>query len=246
MMAQPTTPDALGQSHCTIGFFTLPRELRDNIYDVVWQEKSEKFGDVNLRTHAARPKSRLISRQFKSEYDERSPTNSTLHISDPREQFDNDATVPRLAIQSTHLILYWSVPSCVCATASNNTGCCSLNCTKAFLKSYSARLGGLPKVRTTDMRLHVDPSHCLRRILDEAIKFPMLIKLKIVSYDMMLFGAAVFFAIWSKEKGLMLDRTEKRSTMKTLDETWRKMLEKNRADAARAKALCVEAAATTQ
>lgn len=195
-MAQGTTPDALDQGACTIGFFSLPRELRDSIYDMVWQEKQEKISGANFRIQAAIPKVRLISRHFKSEYDERSPANSILHIADLGGDFTLvGGMVPRLAARTTHVRLSLEVSSCDCADPSNIDESCTVIWAKDSLGSYTALLGSFHELRTTTMTLSAEPDDCLKRILEEAIKFPMLINLNIVSYDMMRLGSTLLFAI---------------------------------------------------
>jgi hypothetical protein len=56
-------------------FETLPRELRDCIYDLLYQEIEESMGDdiggLEFHTRAIIPRLRFVSRQFKAEYDER-------------------------------------------------------------------------------------------------------------------------------------------------------------------------------
>lgn len=56
-------------------FGTLPRELRDCIYDLLYQEIEESVGnnvgDLEFLTRAIIPRLRFVSRQFKAEYDER-------------------------------------------------------------------------------------------------------------------------------------------------------------------------------
>jgi hypothetical protein len=52
-------------------FKRFPRELRDCIYDLLYQEIEESIAGHELHTRAIIPRLRLVSRQFKSEYDER-------------------------------------------------------------------------------------------------------------------------------------------------------------------------------
>ena len=64
------------QQHRAFVFFeTLPRELRDCIYDLLYQEVEESMGydvgDLEFHTRAIIPRLRFVSRQFKAEYDER-------------------------------------------------------------------------------------------------------------------------------------------------------------------------------
>lgn len=60
-----------------IGFFCLPRELRDEIYDLSFEhDRSNTQGreTMELNVRASQPHPRLVNRQFTQEYDERSPS----------------------------------------------------------------------------------------------------------------------------------------------------------------------------
>jgi hypothetical protein len=59
---------------------SFPRELRDKIYDLIISEKEKVFMDTWYRTRSRVPKARILSRQLKSEYDERCPVNKHLQI----------------------------------------------------------------------------------------------------------------------------------------------------------------------
>jgi hypothetical protein len=66
------------ESDSTCRFFQIPRELRDQIYDLIFQEKQhpESFRHHGLqayyfKTRTTLPKIRLVCRQLKLEYDER-------------------------------------------------------------------------------------------------------------------------------------------------------------------------------
>jgi hypothetical protein len=58
----------------------LPRELRDQIYDLISQPKEETHGRYHFKTLTVVPKARLLNRQFKKEYDERPPLNTHLEV----------------------------------------------------------------------------------------------------------------------------------------------------------------------
>jgi hypothetical protein len=51
-------------------FYSLPRELRDMVYDNLWQDVEEGTDDFRFNICTTIPKLRLVSRQFKVEYDE--------------------------------------------------------------------------------------------------------------------------------------------------------------------------------
>lgn len=72
-MLSPTSPH---------GFFkTLPREIRDNIYDLLYREiyvSPLGYDDPSMTVRIPRVALRLVSRQFKLEYDERIVKNKHL------------------------------------------------------------------------------------------------------------------------------------------------------------------------
>ena len=66
------------------GFFDLPRELRDEIYDLALEHDrtaTEDGGTMNLHVRSPEPRLRLVSRQFVSEYYERSPSKDNICLS---------------------------------------------------------------------------------------------------------------------------------------------------------------------
>ena len=75
-----------------MGFFDLPRELRDEIYDLALehdraipidhrQPSTSDQGTLQLHVRAPEPRLRLVSRQFASEYYERSPSTDDICLS---------------------------------------------------------------------------------------------------------------------------------------------------------------------
>jgi len=63
-------------------FFLLPGELRDQIYDILHQhEESTRFHSLTFRYPKPLSHLRLVNRQFKAEYDKRTPAVSRLTIS---------------------------------------------------------------------------------------------------------------------------------------------------------------------
>lgn len=66
------------------GFFDLPRELRDKIYDLALEHDratSQDNGTMHLHVRAPEPRLRLVSRQFALEYYERSPPKDEICLS---------------------------------------------------------------------------------------------------------------------------------------------------------------------
>ena len=90
------------------GFFDLPRELRDMLYEFALEHDQVSSGDngtMCLHVRAPEPGLRLISRQFSTEYDERSPPSSSICLSvdgfTPHVQFESTAGFPYAARATT-------------------------------------------------------------------------------------------------------------------------------------------------
>lgn len=85
------SPSALTAVICykkeTTGFFSLPPELRDLVYDFCFQDKQQQchqcgsIGTPRFDISASLPQLRLVNRRVKTEYDRRWPLNSTLNFS---------------------------------------------------------------------------------------------------------------------------------------------------------------------
>jgi hypothetical protein len=110
-MAPPTDPAAAStgnRGNRGKSFFDdFPRELRDKIYDLT-SEHEVKRHSYHMRFQAPVPHLRLISRQFKHEYDERQPKDPSLAVEDRGPRFPGfphpySVVVPRLATQCTVL-----------------------------------------------------------------------------------------------------------------------------------------------
>jgi hypothetical protein len=100
-------------------FGTFPREIRDDIYDLLFQEKEHDIckrtnplhADYYTKTRTTLPKVRLVCSQMKNEYDERDtyhlPKN-TFRVCNVREEHyceQFDIRVPTLAVRTTVLHL---------------------------------------------------------------------------------------------------------------------------------------------
>lgn len=84
-MASPNdTPTATAGTSSKLGFFDLPPELRDEIYDLALEHDRSSTKDseaMHLHVRAPEPRLRLVSRQFASEYYERSPSKDDICLS---------------------------------------------------------------------------------------------------------------------------------------------------------------------
>lgn len=84
MMAQQPKALATPADHNNSrGFFTsFPRELRDAVYDLLYQDFENNVHGLQFRIRTTLPHLRLLSRQFKVEYDERPTTKNHLTVTD--------------------------------------------------------------------------------------------------------------------------------------------------------------------
>lgn len=84
-MASPNETSApTADPNSKIGFFDLPRELRDEIYDFALEHDravTQDSGTMHLHVRAPEVGVLLVSRQFASEYYERSPSKGTICLS---------------------------------------------------------------------------------------------------------------------------------------------------------------------
>lgn len=108
MVPVPTSSHA----NMVFKFFALPRELRDMIYDHLWQEVEEGTDRLHFNISTTIPELRLVNRQFKTEYDERIATNdykNTVTVTQRYERNPYDPSkeipLPRLAALSTSLTI---------------------------------------------------------------------------------------------------------------------------------------------
>jgi hypothetical protein len=108
----------------TTGFFTLPREIRDSIYDFMYLEGEQKpdglnkaqiiegreFGSI-VHTRTPIPQARLVSRRFKSEYEERlASANRAQLTSNEMPQCWDLTPGPTISSQCTALELDFHYP----------------------------------------------------------------------------------------------------------------------------------------
>lgn len=81
MTSSNETPAAETGTGSNLGFFDLPRELRDEIYDLAFEhDRSNTQGReiMEFNVRAPQPHLRLVNRQFESGYDERSPSTDNI------------------------------------------------------------------------------------------------------------------------------------------------------------------------
>jgi hypothetical protein len=73
---------SISESDNVCDFFRVPRELRDQIYDLIFQEKEKANEGWHYKIRTASPKARLISRRFTKEYDQRPAINNFIEASE--------------------------------------------------------------------------------------------------------------------------------------------------------------------
>jgi hypothetical protein len=82
-MATPTDPDdpAPARNGSKSFFEILPQEIRDSIYEHTFDHEVTRHS-YHMRFQAHLPHLRLVSRQFKREYEKRSPSNTEPVVTD--------------------------------------------------------------------------------------------------------------------------------------------------------------------
>ena len=213
---QASTPSVLADSKP--GFFkTLPRELRDAVYDLLHQEVTEYVDKLQFHTRAVIVELRLISRQFRMEYDERSAMNehnNHLTIKDDVDfKFDEKSSgvamrCPALATHSTKLTLNLLV----CLGDNYHFDACEAD-VGWHIPWIKSLLQSLPHLRNIYLRLNLVSPSCINTILDRATllaSLPNLVSIKIAgSASLESLGSAdhsVHLATWTKQHGLQVDQ----------------------------------------
>ena len=214
-MAPGTSPKATTQSDKATGFFTLPRELRDRIYELVRDDRCQKVKLVRFEIRAAIPEKRLVSRQFKFEYDQRSAVNTFVHVFDICDKciFED---FPRLALDACYLSFNWlsafddedGMPMLLSLGARVGLPL------EARLKFLEESTSHFPKVKDVHIELIHLTTHDLRDVVNDLIACPVLTSFTVKNHRIPAKG--VDFAIWSREHGFLVDNTDKEKAEQTL------------------------------
>lgn len=171
-----TQPPASASTPCaegTFGFFgTLPRELRDSIYDLL-QELDAKVESLRFQSRIICTAARLVSRQFKFEYDERTSVDKryrqlTVTICRPSRPCWCNVGItlpsPQLAARVTDLTIVMDT----CDGAHVNAAChgCEgevfLICGESPMEALE---NALPYLQSIHFRLHTACDICFDSIL---------------------------------------------------------------------------------
>lgn len=221
------------------GFFSLPRELRDKIYDLIWEKREQRsYGsEVGFIFRARVPRVRLLCRQFKSEYDQAPPVDSFIHVHNMSGGATRNTKIPEIATRSTRLKMSMSVDNDCCdafihmMTQSSNGHCilCMPSSTRD-LQGAMDLVARLPLVQEVHIKLYVETAQNLDDIVRETIAYPMVTDLTIRSAEILTLETdEVVFAIWSRERGgFLLDNTEEKKATDELEAACDRLEERNK------------------
>jgi hypothetical protein len=222
----PTQPQTLTPSILTDnkpGFFDiLPRELRDIVYDSLYQ-KLDNDADLGLRyqTYTVCTELRLVSRQFKLEYDERTSVDQksrhlTVSIDLCRPcwcELPVDLPSPQLAARTVHLTLVvtfcdgehsWDGVSWECSADEDSLG---VLCYRDFMEVL---VNALPCLQSLRMNLQATADLCVMNLLEFSTPFresPKLTELRIMGpcLEECTPSPLAQVAIWTEQDGLQQD-----------------------------------------
>lgn len=165
------------------GFFSLPRELRDTIYDMARQEHSCVVKDVMFRYRAAIPTLRLVSRQLKLEYDQRPAADTSVHIFDVFNECRIER-FPRLATKSRYLEMAWTREDLIdvdhMQSVSDPYAPIEYTLIRR-LRSLQNLVDHLPEVKEVHIEVQEHETHNLKSIADQLVACPVLTSFSIKS-----------------------------------------------------------------
>lgn len=217
-----STPLTLTDS--TPGFFEiLPRELRDNVYDTLYQELDNEDSGIRFQTYTVCTELCLVSRQFRTEYDERTSVDKEskqltviVNLSVTSCWCNQRVVLPSalLAARIGHLTLMLTpcdgthmMDGEHCECNADDRGAQS-NCYKDFVQ---ALVRALPRLQSLHVSLHAPTDLCLMNMLPLPIAFtesPKLKELKIMSPCLggPTAGPLAQVAIWTEKDGMQQDQ----------------------------------------
>lgn len=227
-MASESSSDPTSNEDKPTSFFSLPRELRDDIYSMVREDHTIM---LNKKTFACRtlvPSVRLVSRQFKSEYDQSAQLNTSVHILDSFQEFAQGERlhripsilrIPRIATNSSRLVVNWSVLyDCDKPFGGLQTGLSD----GAFeiqrnLSKLIRLCSSLPFLKEVCVCMFIHPRQHLKRVVEQLITCPVLTGLVVKSYSSLhpkLVKERATFAVWSRKRGFLLNNTNKKRAVR--------------------------------
>lgn len=200
------------------GFFTtLPRELRDNIYDRLCKELDVDVWDIRYQAYTICNEFRLVSRQFKLEYDERTSTEkhfnhltinidlTSSHWCDAGIKWPSRQLAARTTVLTVNMIFCNGQhgPSPECGAAEPE-----IMCYQVPIDEFA---WGLPSLRTFHLRLHSSSILCVLdffHYIDDLTALPKLTKLTILKpHPTKCFTTCPdSLAVWTRQDGLHIDQ----------------------------------------
>jgi len=202
---------------------TFPKELRDHVYDLLCHELDEGpggFEGVRYETHTICVELRLVSRQFKLEYDERMSANKHIkHLTVTTDLswglYPNvPLPSPQLAANTTSLTLITMTCDGVHEAPDGSSWECDAGdpdyaCFEPFIGDL---IYLLPHLQSLDLRLHTASDKCVISLLESLEFFMALRKLSELRIfepqtkePELLATGLRHLVIWTKEDGLRKD-----------------------------------------
>jgi hypothetical protein len=195
------------------GFFSLPRELRDQIYELAWENHQQLTAEVILYCRTPIPTLRLVSRQFKDEYDQKAPSLSSLHISDVACACKIE-DVPRLATRSRSLHIGWVY---IDTGISGNLNLLLqmfglapiVDPIKERLRFLTELVSQFTHVKEVHVCIYTSKTHDLEGLMGDLTDCPVITNFVIKPVAPANSGGAqgADLAIWSREGGFLVDNT---------------------------------------
>lgn len=192
-------PKDLDSAH---GFFkTLPRELRDIIYDAPYQEHLGYFCELGVRISTPILPLRLVNRQFKQEYDEqcaKSERMSQFVLNDethPKDKRVSEALASRTTNMAVDLKMCFCKYDCICLVQDRLRG---------TVNRIIEIVEGMPNLHSLRVRLTVSHRRCFSTTWQwtgRYVNLPRLVDLKIVASG---HDERVLW-VWEEHKGAVED-----------------------------------------
>lgn len=207
------SPNMTEQSDEATGFFSLPRELRDEIYEMAGENHQKVSAEVIIYFRTPIPSLRLVSRQFKTEYDQKAPALSCLNITDVASACKIE-DVPRLATRSRRLDIAWMYMD---TGISGNLNLLRqmfghaplVDPIKERLHFLTNLVSQFTHVKDVHVCIFTSEPHGLEGLMGDLIGCSVITNFVIKTDDPANPGSAkkTDFAIWSREGGFLMDNT---------------------------------------
>jgi hypothetical protein len=137
--------ESIANSHEIFPFEKLPPELRDLIYDLLFQERRGAIHLWHYKIRTALPTIRLVNSRLKFEFDERSPVNSFIEASE----------CPWMGDGCLCLDTYESFPSSIAARTTDMHINYFIACKREA--SYACRCPRMERFTQVDLRVQLGP-----------------------------------------------------------------------------------------